>query len=76
MDSRRRTSTRPTINLKFFSRFLRNVLLESGVVLFFTRGVSTVIFIEGGYKPAPERKMIKLLTFDIKLVSVIKLLVE
>ena len=76
MDSRRRTSTRPTINLKFFSRFLRNVHLESGVVLFFTRGVSTVIFIEGGYKPAPERKMIKLLTFDIKLVSVIKLLVE
>ena len=40
-------------------------------MLFFTRGVSTVIFIEGGYKPAPERKMIKLLIFDIKLVSVI-----
>ena len=33
-------------------------------MLFFTRGVSRVIFIEGGYKPAPERKMIKLLTFD------------
>ena len=40
-------------------------------MLFFSRGVSTVIFIEGGYKPAPERKIIKLQIFDIKLVSVI-----
>ena len=59
------------MNLPFFSRFLRNVHPERGVVLFFTRGDSTVIFIEGGYKPTSERKMIKLLTFDIKLVSVI-----
>ena len=59
------------LNFKFFRVLSKNQCLGSLIIFFFSKKVSTVIFIKG-LKPSLKRKMIKLLTlFDDLFFSLI-----